>query len=185
VLVNGIPELSQEVLSALTLLTLGAQYRGSYNALLGQRTTKQVFALIRDIVERAIVDETDKALVIQNAAGQRVRIELAPDPDIAIREELGSGRYNQRIAIELKGGRDVSNIHNRLGEAEKSHLKARQMGFSQCWTLVGVSTLDSDLAERESPSTSQFFLIAEIINDSTDEHMRFRELLTSELGITS
>lgn len=37
VLVSNLPELSRDLLHALTLLTLGAEYRGSYNSLLGQK----------------------------------------------------------------------------------------------------------------------------------------------------
>ena len=29
--------------------------------------------------------------------------------------------------MEIKGGSDISNAHNRVGEAEKSHIKARQL----------------------------------------------------------
>ena len=39
-----------------------------------------------------------------------------------------------RIAMRVKGGTDTANLHNRLGEAEKSHLKAQQ--FPQRWTLI-------------------------------------------------
>jgi hypothetical protein len=35
-------------------------------------------------------------------------------------------------AIEIKGGRDYSNIHNRIGEAEKSHQKAEKQGYVEC-----------------------------------------------------
>ena len=48
--------------------------------------------------------------------------------------------YNNRIAIEIKGGTDVSNLHNRLGEAEKSHQNARLLGFTQFWTIINLCT---------------------------------------------
>lgn len=182
-LVSEIPELSRDVLHSLALLTLGAQYRGSANVILGQTMIAEVFDTVRDIVAGLTGEETATSLVIRNAAGRRVRIEFAPDPDIAIREELGSGRFNNRIAIEVKGGRDVSNIHNRLGEAEKSHQKARELGFTQFWTMVNVQRLDLDLAHRESPTTTQFFTIHEVTDPGSPEHERFRELLGAELGI--
>lgn len=182
-LVSEIPELSHEVLHSLALLTLGAQYRGSANVLLGQSMIREVFATVRDIVGPMVEKETATSLVIRNAAGRRVLIEFAPDPDIAIREELSSGRFNNRIAIEVKGGRDISNIHNRLGEAEKSHQKARELGFTQFWTLVNVQRLDLELARRESPTTTQFFAIHEVTDPDSPEHERFRELLEAELGI--
>ncbi len=138
ILVNGIPAISLDILNALTLLTLGGQLRGSYNTLLGQNASKIVFETIKAIVVNAVEFEDNTSMSIRNAAGRIVRIEFAPDPDIAIREQLSSGKLNNRIAIEIKGGKDISNIHNRLGEAEKSHIKAKAQGFNQFWTMVNV-----------------------------------------------
>ena len=120
---------------------------------------------------------------IRNAAGRIVRIEFAPDPDIAIREQLGSGKFNNRIAIEIKGGKDISNIHNRLGEAEKSHIKAKDQGFNQFWTMVNVHHLNPAIAKRESPTTTRFFSILNLTNTSSQEYIEFKELLLSELGL--
>lgn len=183
VLVSNLPDLSGELLHALTLLTVGAEYRGSYNALVGQQMIRQVFGVVRGIVTPAIAEETDTALTVMNAAGRLVRVEFAPDPDIAIREQLESGRLNNRIAIEVKGGRDASNIHNRLGEAEKSHQKARAVGFNQFWTLVNVPGMDLTSVQTESPTTTQVFNIDAITDTQSAEHQRFRELLCAELGI--
>jgi hypothetical protein len=182
-LITGISTLSREIIDALTMLTLGSQLRGSYNTLLGQGATKLVFELIREIVAPGIEHEDNTSIVIQNAAGRSVRIEFAPDPDIAIREQLGSGRFNNRIAIEIKGGRDISNIHNRLGEAEKSHQNAREQGFKQFWTMVNVPRLNMYIARRESQTTTAFFLIDRIIDKQSNEYAEFREILLSELGL--
>ena len=91
------------------------------------------------------------SIQIANAAGRRILIEFASDPDIVIHEEMRPGVYRQLIAIEVKGGRDFSNIHNRIGEAEKSHQKARAAGFVECWTVVNVDKMDVETARRESP----------------------------------
>lgn len=182
-LAEGIPSLSKEILDALTLLTLGGQLRGSYNTFLGQQASKDVFDLIKAIVSSSIEKEENTSLNIRNAAGRIVRIEFAPDPDIAIREQLGSGKLINRIAIEIKGGKDVSNIHNRLGEAEKSHQKAKNQGFTQFWTVINVDRLDYNLARRESPTTNYFFPLAKITHRNTQEYRDFRELLLSELGL--
>ncbi len=72
-------------------------------------------------------------------------------PDIIIREEMSKGTFRNIIAIEVKGGTDYSNIHNRIGEAEKSHQKARNSGFVECWTVVNVDRLDFTVAKSESP----------------------------------
>ena len=183
ILLSGLPEVSQDFLNALGLLTYGAQLRGSYNTKLGQDATKLVFKHIRSLVQASIQEEDDTALVVRNAAGREVRIEFAPDPDIAIREKLGSGRLNNRIAIEIKGGRDRANIHNRLGEAEKSHQNARNQHFTQFWTMVNVSHFDIESAAKESPTTTAFYVIDEILNPKSPKHSEFKELILSELGI--
>jgi hypothetical protein len=79
-----------------------------------------------------------------------------------IREEMAPGKYRQLIAIEVKGGTDFSNIHNRIGEAEKSHQKARAEGYAECWTVVNVDRIDLDMARRESPSTHRFYRLSDL-----------------------
>ncbi|HJW90421.1 MAG TPA: XcyI family restriction endonuclease, partial [Anaerolineales bacterium] len=71
----------------------------------------------------------------------------------------------------------------RLGEAEKSHQNAREQGFKQFWTMVNVSRLNIDIARRESPTTTAFFIIDRIVDKQSDEHAVFKELLLSELGL--
>ncbi|MEW6365502.1 MAG: XcyI family restriction endonuclease [Acidobacteriota bacterium] len=110
-------------------------------------------------------------------AGRLVEISFATDPDVSIRERLKSGEYRNLVAIEIKGGSDRSNIHNRLGEAEKSHQKARLKKYAHCWTLVRVKELDEDLARKESPSTDLFFNIDEISSRRSRQHREFRDHL--------
>ena len=184
-LIQGIDRLSQKSVHDLTLLTLGPQLRGGALNLLGIRATRRVFKLINSIVAPAIVSATDRSIEIQNAAGRAVKVEFASDPDICIREELPSGRFRNLVAIEIKGGRDYSNIHNRIGEAEKSHQKARKEGYVECWTMVGVSDLDMRLAKRESPSTDRFYHIEQITDEGTTAFEDFRENLLSRVGISS
>ena len=49
---------------------------------------------------------------------------------------------NGGTSWSIKGGTDKSNAHNRAGEAEKSHQKARQQDFRECWTLIYKKGLD-------------------------------------------
>jgi hypothetical protein len=49
-----------------------------------------------------------------------VEVRFGSDPDVSITQQLKS-QQRKLVAIELKGGTDVSNVWNRLGEAEKSH----------------------------------------------------------------
>lgn len=183
-LVNGLPDLSQRTLNALTLLTLGPQFRGSRNVSLGVEAIASVFDIIKTIVADRTRKETDTSLEIESAVGRIYRIEFAPDPDIAIRQVLKNGSFRNRIAIEVKGGTDFSNIHNRLGEAEKSHQKAKADGFTQFWTVINVeTTLATPTWRQETPTTNELFYLEELENSDSQEYTRFEEYLVSELGI--
>lgn len=182
--VQAIDHLSQNAVHELTLLTLGTQLRGGALNRIGQKATREVFEIIKAIVAEHTVETSTNWIAIQSAAAQPIRIAFAADPDIAIRAELPSGKLRPIIAIEIKGGRDVSNVHNRIGEAEKSHQKARKHGFTECWTIVGVTKLDRDLAHRESPSTDMFFLLQQLNDSASTEFQNFKEQLHSRLGIS-
>jgi len=183
-LVQGVSQLSQKSVHELTLLTLGPQLRGGILNVLGVRATRKIFKLISSIVKHAMLKVDDRCIKIKNAAGRTVKVEFASDPDICIREELPSGRLRNLVAIEIKGGQDYSNIHNRIGEAEKSHQKARKDGYVECWTIVGVATLNMELTRRESPSTDRFYHIDKIIDVQSKEFEDFRESLLSRAGIS-
>lgn len=183
ILINGLPDLSQETMHDLTLLTLGPQLRGSRNVNLGVEAIRTVFALVKTIASQATGEEGPAHLIVQSAAGRRYRIELAPDPDIAISQVLENGGVRNRIAIEVKGGTDYSNIHNRLGEAEKSHQNAKSKGFTEFWTVINVPGIERSVWKQETPTTTELFTLAEISDVQGKGHARFREYLISELGI--
>lgn len=183
ILVNGLPALSEQTLHSLTLLTLGPQLRGSRNVNLGVDAIRMVYALIRTIVADRIQSEGDSYFVIQSVAGRSYRIEFSPDPDIAIRSIMADGRTRNRIAIEVKGGTDFSNVHNRLGEAEKSHQKAKSEGFTEFWTVINTSGVDPAKWRQETPTTTELFYLEEISDVSKVGYTHFREYLVSELGI--
>jgi hypothetical protein len=86
------------------------------------------------------------------------------------------------VSIEIKGGRDVSNIHNRVGEAEKSHRKAKNLGFLEFWTIIRVA-VDPAVIQRESPTTSHFFHLDRIKDPATQEYKEFRDRIGSLMGI--
>ena len=75
---------------------------------------------------------------------------------------MEDGSFRNRIAIEVKGGKDFSNIHNRLGEAEKSHQKAKSEGFNEFWTIVNVQGLETNVWKRETPTTNELFTLDKI-----------------------
>jgi len=184
-LVQGVGSLSAASIHDLTLLTLGPQLRGGTLNVLGSKATQNVFDLIKSILKSAITTATAQKIELRNAAGRAVVVEFAADPDITIKELLPSGDYRNLVAIEIKGGRDVSNVHNRIGEAEKSHQKARKEGFTECWTILGVAKLDLAVARRESPSTDRFYQLDDISAPQRAEHSQFRERLLALVGIAS
>lgn len=179
----GVDRISKELLDDLTLLTVGPQLRGGANVKKGVAGIVDVFQAIHDIVEHAANSSSASKIEIKNAAGRIVLIEFAPDPDIVIREEFSKGKYRNIIAIEVKGGTDFSNIHNRVGEAEKSHQKARAAGYVECWTVVNVDRIDMDMASRESPSTNTFYRLSSLKQGEGEEYQDFKDRVISLTGI--
>ena len=176
-------KVSAAILDDLTLLTLGPQLRGGANVAIGSAAIAAVFGVVKEIVAKSIETSTPERMTLKNAAGRIVLIEFAADPDIIIREQLKSGAYRHVIAIEVKGGRDFSNVHNRIGEAEKSHQKARANGYTECWTVVNVDRIDMKMAKRESPSTDRFYRISDLLASSGNEFAYFRDRVISLTGI--
>jgi hypothetical protein len=181
----GSEKVSAGLLDDLTLLTLGPQMRGGANVQRGLAGIATVFNAIHEIVKHAIVDVSETKMQIKNAAGRTVLIEFAADPDIIIQAEMHGGAYRKVIAIEVKAGTDFSNIHNRIGEAEKSHQKAKADGYVECWTVVNVDKIDMQMARQESPSTNQFYLISDIVSANGANYLDFRDRLISLTGVTS
>lgn len=167
----------------LTLLTLGAQFRGKSNVYVGVAAIKQVFDIILDIVSSSVTSMTDKQIELENRAGRTVNIQFSADPDIFIIEKLTEDVSKKSVAIEIKGGRDYANIHNRIGEAEKSHQKAKKDGFVECWTIVNVDGLDMEMAIKESPTTNRFYHLAELLDTNSSEYRDFSLQILSIVGI--
>ncbi|MFH0983090.1 MAG: XcyI family restriction endonuclease [Planctomycetota bacterium] len=180
-LLAGVDQMSLTLVDDLQLLTLGPQFRGSRNTKIGQDATQEVFDLIRTMVKPYLKQATARKLRLLNDSHRTILIEFASDPDIRIADVSKSGS-SPIVSVEIKGGTDVSNIHNRIGEAEKSHQKAKAEGFFECWTILRVH-VDDTLARRESPTTTHFFHLDKIGFPATEEHKRFRQLLGLRLGI--
>ena len=181
----GAARLTKEFMDDLTLLTLGPQLRGGANVRKGTAGIVKIFNTITGIVQESVVSSDRQCIEIKNAAGRRVLIEFASDPDIIIREVMAEKRYRNIIAMEIKGGTDFSNIHNRIGEAEKSHQKARQKGYVECWTIVNVDKIDLGMAHKESPSTNRFYRISHIASGEGEEFNDFRDRIIALTGIPS
>lgn len=120
---------------------------------------------------------------LTNAAGRRVFIQFASDPDIRIREKMTPNNLRNIIAIEVKAGIDISNIHNRIGEAEKSHQKAKADGYVERWTVINVDRADITTLGRESPSTDRFYRLSQIDAGNGEEYQDFYNRLVALTGI--
>lgn len=181
-LAAGLEHLNQALVHDLQLLTLGPLFRGSRNTDLGKTAVGLVFNLIRGLIHSGYIDQvTENEIRITNASGRVVRIRFSSDPDIAISESTGTTERS-RVAIEVKGGTDVSNRLNRLGEAEKSHLKAQAKGFTEFWTIAAVAASWAEV-HANSPTTTSFFVLQEIGEIGTQAHQAFMEQLGAALAI--
>lgn len=152
-------------LEQLPLIALGAQFDGSWRNQVGKEATKDVFAAIKEIVKGAgsAYQESDdgRSLTLVNSSGRKITVALAADPDVVIVEDI-NGQSRLKVAIEIKGGTDRSNAHNRAGEAEKSHQKARNRNAGDFWTVISVAGMDMSVVRQESPTTRQWFDVTEI-----------------------
>lgn len=175
--------ISSSFFDQLTLLTLGPQLRGGANVQKGSSAILDVFHIIYKIVEDAVVQSDGRYIELENKAGRKVVIQFSPDPDIVIREELAPGIHKNLVAIEVKGGQDYSNIHNRIGEAEKSHQKAKKDGYVECWTVVNVDRANIEMSQKESPTTNRFYKISGLLNEKSLEYRDFSLQISSIVGI--
>lgn len=176
------PTITRRDVDELPLLTLGSQFQGANNVAIGQQAIIDVFLAISEIVEDHIESRDNQGLVVLNAAGRRVQIILAADPDVRIQEEFGETLHN-KVAIEVKGGTDSSNAHNRAGEAEKSHQKARGEGFRDFWTIIAVKGVEKAKLATESPTTDSWFDAAQVLGRQGPDWDDFRSRIAGAVGI--
>lgn len=176
------PTITPRDVGELPLLTLGAQFQGSNNNRIGQRATIDVFLAVKEIVSEHVIEEDAHVILVRNSAGRSVRLVQAADPDICIEEEF-EGSYRPKTAIEIKGGTDRSNVHNRAGEAEKSHQKARAGGFRDFWTVISTSGLDMHVIKAESPTTTSWFDVAQVLAREGEQWTNFRSRIAGEVAI--
>jgi hypothetical protein len=176
------PTITQRDVAELPLLTLGAQFQGSNNNTIGKQAVLDAFLSIREIVKDHIAEGQEGKITVKNSAGRTVVIALAADPDVRIQEEF-SGKLQNKVAIEIKGGTDKSNAHNRAGEAEKSHQKARGEGFRDFWTIIAKKGLDVAKLKQESPTTNSWFDASQVLGREGDDWEEFRNRIAGQVGV--
>jgi hypothetical protein len=176
------PMITVRDISELPLLALGAQLYGSNNNAIGKQATLDVFLSVVEIVKGFIVSQDNSKIVVRNASNRRVDIALRSDPDIRIQEEF-EGKLRNVLAIEIKGGTDVSNAHNRAGEAEKSHRKAKKQDFRDYWTVISLAGVDLSMLQQESPTTNSWFDVAQVLARDGNDWREFRSRFAGAVGI--
>lgn len=185
VLLHALPQGTlRDDVSSLPLMALGAQADGSWRTQIGSKATKQVFESMKQIVRDAgrQYTETPSSITVENNSHREVTLALAPDPDVVIREDFGtSSEY--KAAIEIKGGTDYSNVHNRAGEAEKSHAKAVHDGAGTCWTIIDLRRADMARLRRESASTREWIDLTEVLDRTGASWDRLVQITRSAMGI--
>jgi XcyI restriction endonuclease. len=170
ILLELINPVSLAVVNDLQLLTLGAQFRGSGNVKVGQNAMDSFFNLMKVLLAAYNPKVKGRHITFVNDSKLPVTVRIASDPDVSITLKLDT-EERKLVAIEMKGGTDVSNIWNRIGEAEKSHSKAKRKGFNERWTITRVD-LNSDpnllkKAREQSATTTRFFFLDRIADPTT------------------
>ena len=186
-LVTALPGgLRRSDVEQLPLLMLGAQADGSWRTRIGQSATKSVYQGIRAVVEASGLEFADSpdetSLTLVNHAGRKITAALAADPDVVIREDIGAVSV-LKVAVEIKGGTDQSNAHNRAGEAEKSHQKARASNAADFWTIISLDRVDRSVIFAESPTTRQWFDVTQVVRQSGADWDRFVDAVKIAMGI--
>lgn len=181
-LVRQIPNFTDRDLRELPLLTFGAQLQGSNNTQIGKKAMQEVFVAITEILEKYVKKKEVNKLTLRNAAGRTVFVSLSHDPDVCVQEQV-EDRIHSKVAIEVKGGTDISNAHNRAGEAEKSNLKAKQKGFKDFWTIISKTSLDMSKLRQESQTTTEWFDVTELLGRKGKDWQDFRQRLAGAVGI--
>ena len=176
------PSITDRDIHELPLITLGAQFQGGNNVTIGKQATVDVFLAIEEIVKDHVVERTDKRIVVMNASGRKVVIALAGDPDVRIQEDF-DGTLRNKVAIEIKGGTDVSNVHNRVGEAEKSHQKAKALNYRDFWTIIAMKGVDANKLQAESPTTTSWFDAAQVLGRDGGHWNEFQSRIVGEVGV--
>lgn len=176
------PQITNRDVSELQLITLGSFFQGQNNVAIGAQATKDVFLAVADVVKKFVVARDERSLTVKNASDRVVRITLASDPDIRIEEQYGD-KWDAKVALEIKGGTDFSNVHNRAGEAEKSQQKARGKGYRDFWTIIGLKGVAMTALRAESPTTTSWFDVAEVLGREGASWEDFRNRVANAVGI--
>jgi len=108
-LVDAVKSVSLGTVFELQLLTLGPQFKGGGNVKLGQGAIDTFFMLLKSLLSPYNPKVKGRQLTFVNDSKLTVVVRVASDPDVSITQQLDA-EERKLVAIELKGGTDVSNI---------------------------------------------------------------------------
>lgn len=169
----------------LPIMALGVQADGSWRNKKGGEAAKIVFNAFKTIINETNAryqQHGNTSIDVTNNSGRRVDIIFGKDPDVKITEHF-EHEVEYKAAIEIKGGDDTSNIHNRAGEAEKSHQKAKNDGAKSCWTVIRYESGLIESLKADSPATSEWIDLNSIDNRSGRDWEKMERLIKSAVGI--
>lgn len=179
-------KLQRRDIDQLPILTLGVQFDGSHRNGIGAAAAEAVFTSIKAVVRNSGIQYEERGtreIALTNAAGRLVTVALASDPDVVIREHISDDKDFLKVAIEIKGGLDASNAHNRAGEAEKSHQKVRN-NAGDFWTIISLKRITEEALREGSPTTRHWFDVTEVTVRNGPTWEAFVGRLSVALGIT-
>ncbi len=184
---KSLKPLDDRDLNDLALLTLGPTLQGGRNNVIGQQAAKGVFDALSELVAPWAILQAEAFVQFRTPPGIAYELAVGSDPDIRLDELIvASDTVAARrpiVAMEIKGGRDISNAHNRAGEAEKSHIKAAALGYHHRWTIIVMQGLDRKRIETETPSSTDIFDADEIRRRSGTDWDNLRQELSAVIGM--
>ncbi len=169
-------------LSDLTLLTLGSTLQGGRNNVIGLQASEAVFQSLRSLVGDWITFDSGRIIRFEPPDGGHYVLIEGDDPDVRLDLTTSEGDERPIAAIEIKGGEDSSNAHNRAGEAEKSHIKATTKGYGHLWTIMVMKGLNRESLGEETPSSTKLFDAVDVISQSGPDWDSFREKFVGAIG---
>jgi XcyI restriction endonuclease len=166
-----------------SLLSIGPQLSGGSSNERGDAGIEYVYQLISKAISHAKPVVSGRIATLDNVAGRQVVIEVAADPDTVFIEKSSGHVRRPLVDIEVKAVTDASNIHNRIGEAEKSHLKAKARKFMEYETIVNMAKLDPVVVAQQSPTTYRFFTPSELMETASQARADFISSIVALTGI--
>jgi hypothetical protein len=173
-LVFAMGQFDDRDLNDLALLTLGPTLQGRRLNVIGAKAAVEALSAMRTLVTGPILLESNAMIRFQSPSGLTFEMFAGADPDLVVSEGL-SALAIPFLAVEIKGGRDASNAFNRAGEAEKSHIAARRVGYRHRWTIFQLMGIPREQIEAATPSSTEVFDAADVFAQTGPDWERLRQ----------